>query len=99
MADGLVDGATTCFLRAFAELNKEARRRRKIEHDGLRKGSNTPTADKPAMTRDGLGRQLDQARSAVEAPTALEANSSLYFDGGATGLEIGLIKFSPQQCL
>jgi hypothetical protein len=42
---------------------------------------------------------LDYARSAVQARTALEANSSLHLDGGATGLEIGLIKFTPQQGL
>src|SRR5712671_5790137 len=99
MADGLVDGGTTCFFRAFAELNKEACCRREIEHDGLGKGGNTPPAAKPALARDGFGRQLDQARSAVEAPTACEAKSSVHLDGRATGLEIGGIKLSPQQCL
>jgi hypothetical protein len=51
------------------------------------------------MARDGLGRQLDQTRCAVETRTAFEAISSLHLDGGATGLEIGRIKFRPQQCL
>src|SRR6266568_9483293 len=58
-----------------------------------------PPAAKPALARDGFGRQLDQARCAVEAPTAFEAKSSVHLDGRATGLEIGGIKFSPQQCL
>src|SRR4029450_5137609 len=99
MADGLVDRGAACFLRAFAELNKEACCRRKIEHDGLRKGGNTPSAAKPALARDGLRRQLAHACSAVEARPAFEAKSSLHLDGGTTGLEISLIKFGPQQCL
>src|SRR5262245_87407 len=99
MADRLVDGGPACFLHAFAELNEEAGCRREIEHDGLRQRGNTPPAAKPALARDGLGRQLDQARSAVEARTAFEAKSSLHLNGGATSVEIRLVEFSPQQGL
>src|SRR5215470_2958153 len=99
MVDRLVDGTTACLLRAFAELNEEAGCRRKIEHDGLRKGGNTPPAAEPALARDRLGRQLDQARSAVEARTTFKATSSLDLNGGATDLEIGRVELSPQQCL
>src|SRR5689334_20850280 len=99
MVDGLVDGSAACFLGAFSEMNKETRCRRKIEHDGLGQSGNAPSASEPAVARDSLGRQLDQARRAVEARTAFEAKSRLHLHSGAAGLEIGRVKFRPQQCL